>query len=76
VTPGPVKVGIIGLGRWARVLTWAAKKSQKLEIITGFSRSEEKRVAFEQDTGIPSANTIEDLLANPEIVGVILTVPQ
>lgn len=75
MSTGPVKVGIIGLGRWARVLTRVAKKSRKLEIVAGFSRSEEKRVAFEQDTGIPSANTIEDLLANPEIMGVILTVP-
>jgi predicted dehydrogenase len=75
VSSGPVKVGIIGLGRWARVLTRAAKKSEKFKIVAGFSRSEEKRLAFEQDTGIPSAATMEDLLANPEIKGVILTVP-
>ncbi len=71
----PVKVGIIGLGRWARVLTRAAKKSEKFEIVSGFSRSEEKRQAFEKDTGIPSAASMEDLLANPDIRGVILTVP-
>ena len=51
----PVKVGIIGLGRWARVLTRAAKKSEKFEIVAGFSRSEEKRLAFEKECGIPSA---------------------
>ena len=38
MTAEPVKVGIVGLGRWAKVLTRAAQKSDKLEIVsaTGF----------------------------------------
>ena len=50
----PIKVGIVGLGRWARVLTRAARQSDKLQIVAGYSRSEEKRNAFASDTGIPS----------------------
>jgi predicted dehydrogenase len=34
----PVKVGIVGLGRWAKVLTRAAQKSDKLQIVAGYSR--------------------------------------
>ena len=30
-----VKVGIVGLGRWAKVLTRAAKTSTALEIVAG-----------------------------------------
>jgi predicted dehydrogenase len=71
----PVKVGIIGLGRWAKVLTRAASKSDKLRIVAGFSRSEEKRSAFQQETGVAAAPDLETLLADPEIKGVILTVP-
>jgi len=71
----PVKVGIVGLGRWARVLTSAAKKSDKFEIVSGFSRSRDKRDAYQKDCDIPCADTMEELLANPEIKGVILTVP-
>jgi predicted dehydrogenase len=71
----PVKVGIIGLGRWARVLARAAKKSDKLQIVAGYSRSEEKRAAFAKDTGIPAAPDMKTLLSDPEIKGVILTVP-
>ena len=71
----PVKVGIVGLGRWAKVLTRAAQKSDKLEIVAGFSRSEEKRSAFEAEFGVKSASSMEALLADPEIKGVILTVP-
>jgi predicted dehydrogenase len=71
----PVKVGIVGLGRWAKVLTRAASTSQQLKIVAGYSRSEEKRLAFQQEMGIPAAPDMHSLLSNPEIKGVILTVP-
>jgi predicted dehydrogenase len=71
----PVKVGIVGLGRWAKVLTRAASKSEKIKIVAGFSRSEEKRQAFEQELGVPAVPDMKAMLSNPEIVGVILTVP-
>jgi predicted dehydrogenase len=70
-----VKLGIIGLGRWARVLTRAAQKSKKLDIVAGYSRSEEKRKSFQEDFGIVSAPNLDSLLGDPEIKGVILTVP-
>jgi predicted dehydrogenase len=71
----PVKLGIVGLGRWAKVLTRAAKQSDKLQIVAGFSRSEERRAAFEKELGVPAAPDMKALLANPDIQGVILTVP-
>jgi predicted dehydrogenase len=71
----PVKVGIVGLGRWAKVLTRATENSQSLKIVAGYSRSEEKRAAFERESGVPAAPDMRALLSNPEIEGVILTVP-
>src|SRR5712692_8673276 len=71
----PVKVGIVGLGRWAKVLTRAAANSQEIEIVAGYSRSEEKRQAFQQDLGVPAVPDMKTMLSNPEISGVILTVP-
>ena len=71
----PVKVGIIGLGRWARVLTAAAQNSDKIKIAAGYSRSEENRERFEAEMGVPSVPDLETMLADPEIKGVILTVP-
>src|ERR1700720_4857270 len=71
----PVKAGIIGLGRWAKVLTNASKKSKLLEIVAGYSQSEEKRTAFQQELGVPAAASMQAILADPEIQGVILTVP-
>jgi predicted dehydrogenase len=75
VTDSPVRVGIVGLGRWAKVLTKAASKSEKIKIVAGYSRSEEKRQDFQAETGVPSAATIEVLLGDSSIEGVILTVP-
>ena len=70
-----VKLGIIGLGRWSRVLTRAAQKSEKIEIVAGYSRSKEKRDAFQADFGVVSVEDPDSLFSNPEIEGVILTVP-
>ena len=71
----PVKLGIVGLGRWAKVLTNAAQKSDKLQIIAGNSRSREKRDAFTKQFGVNTYESLEEILSMPEIEGVIITVP-
>jgi len=72
----PVKLGIVGLGRWAKVLTRAVSgKSNKLQIIAGYSRSQEKRDDFQKELGVPPVPDMHAMLSNPDIRGVILTVP-
>ena len=71
----PVKVGIVGLGRWAKVLTRAAQQSDKVQIVAGYSRSQEKRDDFAKEMGVPAVPDMQAMLSNPEIKGVILTVP-
>ena len=70
-----VKLGIVGLGRWAKVLARAAQKSKKFKIVAGYSRSEEKRKAFTDEFGIESKPDMQSLVNDPEIKGVMLTVP-
>ena len=41
----------------------------------GFSRSEDSRAGFQKEFGVKSAPDLATLLSNPEIKGVILTVP-
>ena len=72
---GAVKVGIVGLGRWAKVLTRAIKPSDKIEIVSGFSRSQEKRESFAREMGVGAAADLQSMLCDPHIKGVILTVP-
>jgi predicted dehydrogenase len=71
----PVKLGIVGLGRWAKVLTNAALKSDKLQIIAGHSRSQEKRDEFKQQFNVETYDSLDEILSMPEIEGVIITVP-
>ena len=70
-----VKVGIVGLGRWARVLTRAVRGSNTIEIVSGTSRSEENRAAFQNEFGVKGVPDLATLLADPQLKGVILTVP-
>ena len=70
-----IKVGIVGLGRWAKVLARAAAKSGKLEIVSAYSRTEEKRQAFAREFGVAAAPELAAMLADPAIAGVLLTVP-
>ena len=70
-----VKVGIVGLGRWAKVLTRASAQSDKIRIVAGYSRSEEKRAAFRAELGVPPVTDLKAMLADPELKGIILTVP-
>src|SRR5437764_3120138 len=70
-----VKVGIVGLGRWAKVLTRAVRTSDAVEIVAGYSRSEGQRIALQQEFGVAPTPDLATMLANPEIKGVILTVP-
>jgi predicted dehydrogenase len=73
--PQRIKLAIVGLGRWAKVLARAARQSDRLQIVAAFSRSEERRAAFEKELGIPAAPDMKTLLASPDVKGVILTVP-
>ena len=75
MTSDPVNVGIVGLGRWARVLARAAEKSKKIRIVAGYSRSKENRSAFEKDCGVAAMPDLQTMLSDPGIKGVILTVP-
>jgi UDP-N-acetyl-2-amino-2-deoxyglucuronate dehydrogenase len=71
-----VRLAPVGLGRWSRVLARAAQRGDVIELASCFSRSEEKRSAFQEEFGIPrSASSYEELLRDPEIEGVVVTTP-
>lgn len=71
-----VRLAPVGLGRWARVLARGAQRGDVIELASCFTRDEERRRAFQEEFGITrSAASYEDLLADPEIEGVIITTP-
>jgi len=75
----PVKVGIVGLGRWARTLTRAVQQSSKLKIVAAYGVLPEERRTFQEEFGaaygIRVTPDLPTLLSDPEVEGAILTVP-
>jgi len=71
-----VRLAPIGLGRWARVLGRGAQRGNVIELASCFSRSAEKRAAYQEEFGVPkSAATLEELLGDDEVEGVLITTP-
>lgn len=71
-----VRLAPIGLGRWARVLARGAQRGDVIDLHSCFSRSAEKRAAFQAEFGVrKSAATLDELLADDEVEGVIITTP-
>jgi predicted dehydrogenase len=75
MTSNRINVGIVGLGRWAKVLARAAGPSDLIRITSGYSRSEEKRSAFAAEFGVRAVPDLATMLADPAITGVVITVP-
>ena len=76
MTEDPIRLAAVGLGRWAKVLARAAQRSDILEIHSCHSRSESNRADFMTTFGVAKqATTYDELLADPDVEGVVLTTP-
>ena len=63
------------MGWWSDVLADAIKRSGKLEIVSCFSRSEEKRNAFATKYGCRSSPSFDSILNDKGVEGIINTTP-
>ena len=72
---GPLRVGCIGMGWWSDVLADAIQRSGKLEIVSCYTRSEEKRQAFAAKYRCRPVASYEAMLADPRIEAIINTTP-
>lgn len=71
-----VRLAPVGLGRWARVLARGAQRGDVIELVSCYSRDQSKRRDFCAEFGVGrDAATYEELLADDEIEGVIVTTP-
>ncbi|MGH7310374.1 MAG: Gfo/Idh/MocA family protein [Candidatus Rokuibacteriota bacterium] len=69
----PVRVAAIGVGGWGRTLADAAAKGTGLTYVACTSRSSENRAAFAKAYGCRDLPSVEAVLADPEVEGVIIT---
>ena len=70
-----MKVACLGMGWWSDVLADAIKRSGKLNIVSCFSRSQEKRDAFAKKYNCRAARSYEEILEDKNIEAVINTTP-
>jgi predicted dehydrogenase len=75
VSTSPLRVGCIGMGWWSDVLADAIQRSGKLEIVSCFTRSEEKRQNFAAKYRCGPVASYEAMLADPRIEAIINTTP-
>ena len=71
----PVRVGCLGIGWWSDVLADAAGRSGALEIVSCYTRSEQKRQAFAAKYGCDAAPGYEAMLEDRRVEAVINTTP-
>ncbi len=71
----PLKVACIGMGWWSDVLADAMKRSGKFEIVSCFTRSEEKRQAFATKYGCVAAPGYDAMLKDRSIAAIVNTTP-
>src|SRR2546430_15855081 len=70
-----VRVAAVGTGRWGGTLADAAGRGTGLSIIACTSRSPEKRAAFAKTYGCRDLPTLDAVLADREVEGVLITTP-
>ncbi|HZM48324.1 MAG TPA: Gfo/Idh/MocA family oxidoreductase [Burkholderiales bacterium] len=75
MTTAPLRVACIGMGWWSDVLADAIKRSGKLEIVSCYSRSHDKRQAFAQKYGCAAAASYTAMLEDRSIEAIINTTP-
>lgn len=71
----PARLGAIGLGGWGQALATAYASSPALVLHGCHSRDEGRRAAFAERFSCRSYPSQQELLADPEVDGVIVAVP-
>jgi predicted dehydrogenase len=70
-----VRVASLGMGWWSDVLADATGRAKGIEIVSCYTRSEDKRNAFAEKYNCAAASSYEEILEDDSIQGIINTTP-
>ena len=70
-----VRLGVVGLGWFGGVLTESARATGLADVVSCFARSEAARQAFAQTHACRPAASLDAMLADPEVEGVLVVTP-
>ena len=71
----PLRVACLGMGWWSDVLADAIKRTDKIEIVSCYTRSPDKREAFAKKYGCKAAASYQDVLDDKSIEAIVNTTP-
>jgi predicted dehydrogenase len=71
-----VRLGIVGLGWFGGVLAESARSSGVADVVACYARTEDTRAAFAEKHGCRAVGDLDEMLANPDIDGVLVATPQ
>lgn len=70
-----VRLASVGLGWWGNVLADAVKRGGAAEIVSCFARTESTRQAFAGKYGCRAASSLDEILKDPEVEGLLTATP-
>jgi len=70
-----IRVASLGMGWWSDVLADGVGRANGIEIVSCYTRSEDKRNAFAEKYDCAAASSYEEILADDSIQGIINTTP-
>ncbi|HKI59310.1 MAG TPA: Gfo/Idh/MocA family oxidoreductase [Trueperaceae bacterium] len=73
--PAAVGLGLVGVGRWGMRLGAAAGRAEGVRVARCFARDAGARAAAAEELGCRPAASLEALLKDPEVEGVVLATP-
>ena len=71
----PLKVAVVGLGRWGNTLASAIQDTENVKVVDCFTRTPEKRKAFTEKFDCAEQETYEAVLENPDVDAVVISAP-
>ena len=71
----PLRIACLGMGWWSDVLAAAIKRTNKIEIVSCYTRSPDKREAFAKKYGCKAATSYRDVLEDKSIEAIVNTTP-
>lgn len=70
-----IRLGSVGLGWWGNVLATSAMQTGRAEVVACFAPPPDERAAFVEKHGCAEVNELEDILADPDIDGLLVATP-
>ncbi len=71
----PLRVGVVGLGRWGNTLSSYIIRTPGMKIATCFTRTPEKRRAFSEKFSCGEETSYEAVIERPDVDAVVIAAP-